>query len=185
MTPTGREKIMGMRRTLMAAMALFPFFSGRAMAQRLPRQPILLPFSAAQKGAVLTIDFEVIENNFYTFILTMGFKKNDMTDTQRVVKLAGDGGYDPKTHKRLNNGLPIPLKLKISRLKPSGEISIYDKEIIEEELEAYRADAKGLSKKIDRIKLAPGNYRVRVEALRDIPELAATPIQFGIYIHRL
>ncbi len=108
-----------------------------------------------------------------------------MADTQRVVKLAGDGGYDPKTNKRLNNGLPIPLKLKITRLDPAGEISTYDKEITEEELEAYRADGKGLSKIIDRIKLSRGHYRVHVEALRDIPELATTPIEFGFYIRRL
>lgn len=184
MTPIRGEKIMNMRRTLMALMALSPFFSGCAMAERLPRQPIFLPFALAQKGAALTIDFEAVENARYTFILTFQWSK-DVAENARLIKFMGDGRYDPNTHKRLNNGLPIPLKLQISRLDPSGEISIYDKEIIEEELEGYRADGSSFSKIIDIVKLPPGNYRVRVEALRDIPELAATPIQFGIYVRRL
>lgn len=182
MTQIGDEKIMKMRRTLMAVMALFPFLAKSAMAERLPKQPIFLPFAVAQKGSILTFDFEAVENNLYTFILIFQWS-NDVAERAHLVRFRGDGGYDPKTHKRLNNGLPIPLRLKISRLDPPGELSIYDKEITEEELSGY--STKEFTKIIDRIKLSPGNYRVHVEALRDIPELAATPIQFGIYIRRL
>lgn len=107
----------------------------------------------------------------------------DAAERARIAKFMGDWGYDPKTNKRLNNGLPIPLKLKIFYLDPSGEKLIYDKEIMEEELEGYRADATGFTKTIDRVKLTPGVYRVYVEALRDIPDLNTAPIEFGIYIH--
>lgn len=175
---------MKMRRIFLVVWALLTFHSMKAVAESLPKQPIFLPFAVAQKGTVLTFDFEAVENNLYTFILT--FQLNDDAVTRAgVAKFMGDGGYDPKTHKRLNNGQPIPLRLTISNLNSSSDIPIFDKVIIEEELEAFRGDAKGFSKIIDRIKLSSAKYRVHVEALRDIPELTATPIEFGIYIHRL
>ncbi|MDD5300171.1 MAG: DUF5625 family protein [Gallionella sp.] len=183
MTQIRDEKFMKMRRTLMAVMALFPFLAKSAMAERLPKQPIFLPFAVAQKGSVLTFDFEAVENNLYTFLLLLKWSENDKTENARIAKFMGDGVYDPKTNKQTNTGMPIPLRLKISRLDPAGEISIYDEEIINEELQSM--GPKELEKVAHRIKLPTGNYRVHVEALRDIPELAATPIQFGIYIRRL
>lgn len=183
MAHIGDEKIMRMRRSLLAVMALFPFLSMCAMAQSLPRQPIFLPFEAAKKGSVLTFDFEAAENNLYTFILILQWSENDKAENARIAKFMGDGKYDPKTHKRLNNGLPIPLRLKISRLDPAGDISIFDKEITEEELSGY--STKEFTKIIDRIELSRGDYRVRVEALRDIPELAVSPIKCGVFIRRL
>jgi len=68
------------------------------------------------------------------------------------------------------------------RLDSASDISIYDKEIINEELESR--GPKELVKVIDRVKLSRGNYRVHVVGLTDIPALVGTPIVLGIYIHR-
>jgi hypothetical protein len=174
---------MGMRRVVTTFLVVLLFLTGSACAGHLPRQPLVLPFAAAHKGTVLTTDFQATEDNMYWFSLQLIFKQNNVEDRERIRKLAGSGGYDPKARKRLDNGLPIPLRLTITRLDPSGVSPIHDKEIIEEELEGYSATY--YSKIIDTVRLSPGNYRVRVEALRDIPELAETPINFTIYIRRL
>jgi len=171
---------MSILRTLARAMALFLFLCN--YADSLPREPVFLPFAACQKAAILAFDFEAIEDNSYVFLLTLQWSENDTAQREHLAKFMGDGGYDPKTNKQINTGLPIPLRLKISRLDPAGEISIYDKEIMEEELQSR--GPKELEKVIDRIKLSTGNYRVHVEALTGIPELVGTPIGLGIYVHR-
>jgi hypothetical protein len=177
------EKQTSMRRALMSLVALFPLWSRHAAAKTLLRQPVFLPFAVAKRGAVLSFDFEATESSLYTVILIIAIKENDAEDLRRIMELGGDGGYDPKTHKRLNTGLPIPIKLRIDQLNPSGEFPTYEKTIVDEELQSR--STKELVKVVDRIDLSRGSYRIRVEALSDIPELSTTSIKFGIYIRRL
>lgn len=173
---------MSKRHAMTALIALFPLLSSCATAERVPTEPVDLPFSACQKAAVLAFDFESVEDAFYTFVLTLQTSQTDAAQRARVFKFLGDGGHDPATGKRLNNGLPIPLKLNIVRLDHGTNPSIYDKEILEEELQS--SGREEFTKLIDKIKLPRGLYRVHVEALADIPALVGTPIGFGIYIRR-
>jgi hypothetical protein len=167
---------MGMRRVVTTFLVILLFLTGSACAQHLPRQPLVLPFAAAHKGTVLTTDFQATEDRIHLFLLL--FKEKSV-----LPQYMGSGGYDPKARKRLDNGLPIPLRLTVSRLDPSEASPLFDKEFFELELQGM--SATDYSKMITAIKLSPGNYRVRLEALRDIPELAEASIKFviGVITH--
>lgn len=176
MTHGGDESIMKTRRMFSAMLALFPWLPALA-GSKPPKPPLILPFAVHKAGTVVTTDLRVVEHRVYKFSLRLGFKEHDREDRKRVQKLAGDYGRDSQGKLR-NPGISIHVRLKISTIGSSSERVIYDEEIQEEEMYAYGADA--YLKKIDHIELRPGLYRIAIESLQDIPELAETPVSLGI-----
>lgn len=100
-----------------------------------------------------------------------------MEDASRLTKLAGQFGRD-KSGKLVRPGISIPLKLQVSVIDAAGERIVYDKKVHEEEM--LSNGGMGIEKLIDSIELKPGRYRISVQSLKDIPELAENPISFGI-----
>ncbi|OGI38522.1 MAG: hypothetical protein A2140_07360 [Candidatus Muproteobacteria bacterium RBG_16_62_13] len=170
------EPIVKTRRLLSMLLAMFPWFSAWA-GSKPPKPPLILPFAVHKAGTVVTTELRITEHRVYWFDLRLGFKEHDHEDRNRVKKLAGSGGRD-KFGKPLDYGLSIPVRLNISAIDSSGERIIYNKEVRKEEMAGYGANL--YSKRIDRVELRPGLYRVTIKSLQDIPELAETPVSLGI-----
>lgn len=176
MTRSGNEPIVKTRRMISVLLALFPWTSVWA-GSKPPKPPLIVLFAIHKAGTVATTELRIVEHRIYYFDLRLGFKENDPEDKRRVRKLAGGFGRD-KNGKLLDPGISIPLKLTINIVDSSGERLLLEKEIREEEMYAYGTDA--YLKKISRIALKPGYYRISVESLEDIPELSKTSVSLGI-----
>jgi hypothetical protein len=74
----------------------------------------------------------------------------------------------------------MPVKLTVDRIEPSSITSVLEKEIYDEELEGYGGTI--FSKTISEVWLDEGDYRIRVESLQDVPELADVPVHFAVQI---
>lgn len=170
------QKFMALRRALLRMLAVVPLLSGCAHADRLPQQPITLPFNLAKRGNVLTTDFEAVDRAYtYTFSLDFLIKENDPEDFKRVAKLWGSYA---------DYGIPIsiPLNLTITRINEKNEAVVYSQRLVK--LPCWASSQIAISKKIDDIKLAPGHYRVQLETLEAVTEAAETPVNFTILVQR-
>lgn len=165
------------KRLFVAMLAFFPWFSACTNDTRPPKPPLILPFAVQKAGNKVETELRVVEHRGYRFSLRLGFKKGDEEDRRRVRKLAGDFGRD-RNGKLIEPGISIPLGLKISVIDSSGERSLLEREILEEEMYAYGSDH--YSKQIIEVVLRPGHYRIAIESLKDTPELLGTPVALGI-----
>lgn len=181
-------------RKLFGILFLLPFFSTNAFPlewkgffERLPH--FTIPCSLAEKGHILTTDFKAGGNlnktYGYTFYLSFLTKDSPEELRQRV---AGFLGFrEPKngsTYTDANGqivynrtGIPIPIRLTISRLDGESETVVYNQEFRQLWTLAYGAS---YDKAIDVIRLEPARYRVRLETLAAVPELADVPVSFEI-----
>ena len=91
---------------------------------------------------------------------------------QHIKQLAGE--YEQKPGKL---GISTPLRLTITALDGSGEHPM----LIMENLELQgRNSSDDFVRHIAWVLLQPGRYRVRIESLKDVPELLETPVKFEI-----
>jgi hypothetical protein len=137
-----------------------------------------VPFEAGNKGSVAEAEFSVATRKTYTFYLNLHFTRGNRQDAERVRKLAGTGAY--RDGRQVDTGLAIPVRLRVERLGNSGASSILDKVFTDHDLEAMAADH--FSKIMTRIRLEPGRYRARVEALENIPELVDISVHFNLLV---
>jgi hypothetical protein len=146
-----------------------------------PRPPIELPFAVHQAGATVTTELRIVEKGPYNypFNLNLLFNEKDGSDRDRVSKLAGSVGKNIVTGKSTEPGIPISLKVTISVIDSSGVQPFLEKEILVGDLNGYSASY--FSREIDSIRLTPGLYRVTIQSLKDIPELANTKVIFAIH----
>jgi len=153
-------------------------------AEQSPKPPFFVLFEAQKAGSVLTTELRVVEHRRYMFTLELGVNKGTTTEEtmengRRLMDLAGGNARDING-KPLSYGISIPLRLKVSVIKSSGERIIYGKEIYKEEM-IGGGSGRGFTKLIDYIELKPGLYKIDIQSMKDIPELAENPITFGIY----
>lgn len=155
-----------------------------ALTEKLPH--ITLPFSLAEKGYVLTTDFKAGGNRnkayIYTFYLSFLITDDDLK-SGHIPRLLGfgtqnDGGAYTDADGSIRSGVLIPLKLRISRLEGKNEVTVLTKEY--KKLSSSGAGNSRLFTAIDHIKLEPANYKVRLETLAAVPELAGVPVNFEI-----
>ena len=143
-----------------------------------PRPPIKLPFAVHQAGATVLTELRIVEERRYPFSLKFMYNEKDKADQERVRKLVG--GHEKDKHgKLLEPGIPIPLKLTIDVIDSSGERTLLEKDVL-----AFGEYCHGINffdRDYDLIQLSPGLYRVTVQSLKDIPELADTKVIFCIY----
>jgi len=167
-----------MKKMLTVVMAVIFCFTGCVATG--PRPPIELPFAVHQAGATVMTELRIVDKYKYPFVLRFEYKEKDKADQERVRKLVGSGGRNKWTGKIIDPGIPIPLKLTISIIELSGERILSEKNVL-----ALGEDAHGINyfeRDIDRnqIKIPPGLYRVTVQSVKDIPELANTKVFFVI-----
>lgn len=173
---------------LLTAIVLLFCISGCAAPTRYsmaPEPPVTLPFAVHKAGATVSTDLRITKNlpngGPYAYISTLHFKfkKNDGIDQERVRRLIW------KRHEFGKTLYPtvesIPLIFKVSAIDPSGGETIISEKNI------YLGDESGhggtyFSRYVGKsIRLYAGLYRVTIQSLRDIPELAETFVTFGIY----
>jgi hypothetical protein len=159
-----------------------------------------VPFDAGHKGSAVEAEFSVATTRTYTFYLNLHFRegdqdrvpagkavltqqelkllKRDRQNKERVRKLAGTGAY--RDGRQIDTGLAIPVRLRIERIGNNDASSIFDRMFTNHDLEGTTADY--FSKRITRIRLEPGRYRARVEALENIPELEDISVHFNLLV---
>jgi hypothetical protein len=158
------------------------------------------PFEAGNKGSVVEAEFSVATRKTYTFYLNLYFRegdqdrvpagkavltqqelkslKRDRQNQERVRKLAGTGAY--RDGRQVDIGLAIPVRLRIERIGNNDASSIFDRMFTNHDLEGTTADY--FSKLITRVRLEPGRYRARVEALENVPELEDISVHFNLLV---
>jgi hypothetical protein len=151
---------------------------------RLPREPISVPFSFAENGFSITKDFAAVERTYrYLFSLDLELENNNEEQFQRLAKLwGGPSSFNRETSEFKPVGIPIPLRLTVSRVVNEREEIVYDKEF--SQLASWAGSRTQLSKLITYIKLPRGHYRVHLVALDAVPELASTKVNLRILIER-
>lgn len=137
-----------------------------------------LPFAAGRKGEAVEARFHVPRDEYFAFTLDLYFKPGDQQDRSKIQKMAGSGARHPDG-RTVDDGISIPVKLTISRSTSEGETTLVQKEITDEPLESYGA---AFSKTVYGTVLQKGDYRVRIEALEDVPELTDVPVNFDVRI---
>jgi hypothetical protein len=90
------------------------------------------------------------------------------------------GSAERKGGRQINTGRAIPVRLKVERLGNNGGrpfLTMCSRTTI------AKATAQTiLRKSLRAIRLEPGRYRVRVEALENIPDLEGIPVHFDIHV---
>jgi len=137
-----------------------------------------VPFEAGNKGSVVEPEFSVATAKTYTFYLNLHFREGDSQNKERVRKLAGTGAY--QDGRPAETGLAIPVRLRIERIGNNGASSVLDRVFTDHDLEVMAADH--FSKLITRVRLEPGRYRARMEALENIPELEDISVHFNVLV---
>ena len=147
-----------------------------------PQAYLKVPIQAGVKGTVLETQFRALTTKHYTFYLDLHFPEGDRQARERVRKLSGTGQYNKSGPgaRQIDTGLPIPIRLSVGRADdPDSEWSIINDVFIHHDLESYSANS--YRKIIAGALFARGTYRVRVEALQDIPELSDIPVTFVMH----
>jgi hypothetical protein len=162
-----------------------PFIGGCTSSMKLPREPISIPFSLAEKGFSIAKDFAAVKRTYgYTFSLDLGIEENNEEQLHRLAKLwGGPSSYNRKESLELKPvGIAIPVRLSVSRIDGTEESIVYEKDFFQ--LASWASSRTELSKLIAVVQLQPGHYRVHLVALDAVPELAATQITLRILIQR-
>jgi hypothetical protein len=159
-----------------------------------------VPFEAGNKGAVAEAEFTIATPKTYTFYLNLYFREGDQDrvparkinltqqelkslervrqNAERVRKLAGTGAY--RDGRQIDTGLAIPVRLRVERIGNNGASSILERVFTNHDREGMAADY--FSKIITRIRLEPGRYRARVEAMENIRELEGISVHFNMLV---
>jgi hypothetical protein len=149
-----------------------------------PVPPIQLPLDVQSSGNKIEENFQISEKRLYAFNLDFLFKENNKEDRDRVKKLSGGGfGYN-KAGKQVipkgDEGVPLVLKIVISKTDANKEIQIFQKEINTHEIGTCCLASARDSKELMVLSLYPGQYRIFVENIFVSPELGNTLINFSI-----
>src|SRR5262245_16998844 len=165
------------RSVLISALVAGALYLVTMNALSLPAQ-VDVPFKAGNKGSVIEAEFSVAMRKTYTFYLNLYFRKGDGQNRERVRKLAGTGAY--RDGRQIDTGLAIPVRLRVERIGNNRVSSILDRMFTDHDREGMAADH--FSKLITRIRLEPGRYRARVEALENISELEDISVHFSLLV---
>lgn len=138
-----------------------------------PRHPI----QRGSEGNHRRSQFARSTRAYYGFYLDLHFAANDPQDRARIFALAGNG--ETRSGHRVNNGLPIPVKLTVRHADKDAGPPLFDAIVPEQELEGYSATY--FAKSITGLSLPPGLYSVRVDALQDIPDLGSVEVHFDVH----
>ncbi|WP_342151357.1 DUF5625 family protein [Methylorubrum sp. SB2] len=144
------------------------------------------PFDAGVRGATAEVSFTVPSKARYSFYLDLYFQDGDARDPDRredrarVGALAGSGAYDSNTMRRRDNGVPIPVRLTVTRIGGADRDIVFSEVFREHVREGFTANY--FSKLIVRRELTEGRYRAKIEALEDVPSLRTTPIRFDVHV---
>ncbi|MDE2420128.1 MAG: hypothetical protein KGO49_02965 [Gammaproteobacteria bacterium] len=150
---------------------------------------LFIPFRLDKAGFVLNKEFETkARSQVYFFDLAFKPKVIDGNKEQlhRVIRLLERNNHYNDQYIDANgvviyprHGIKIPLRLTIIRIDSSQEIQIYDQ--IFDRLYSSGGGTEGfLPSEIDGVRISPGKYRIRLEALETVPELADIDVELYV-----
>jgi hypothetical protein len=137
--------------------------------------PLLTPFAAQRAGSTVDTTFRIVEHLRYQFELRLYFSSPEQRMHLRAI-LGSSARRNDGTP--VDAGLPIPVHLRIETTKPSIGDLVYEQEKSKLPLSSWGAGS--FSEIIDTVDLPPGEYRVVVQSLKDIPELDGIKISLSI-----
>ncbi len=94
----------------------------------LPSPPISVPVKLEQSGTIADFQFRVTEHNVYYYYLEFKFPEESQVERALLRKLLGGTAKD-RTGKLQEPGIPIPIKLTVTKINQGMEEKIYGKEI--------------------------------------------------------
>lgn len=142
-----------------------------------PKPPLSIPFAAHRKGEVIETELRILEHRNYEFDLVFRFRHLDEDDRRRVEKLLGDDYKNIYGQYQLQN--QVVLSLRIWAANPAGNQSVFDR-ILENYESGGGTGGFFTTRRLEKVRLRPGLYRLRVESLQDVPALATVPIEFHV-----
>jgi hypothetical protein len=161
-------------------MTIFFCFAGCVAAG--PRPPIELPFAVHKAGTIVSTELRIPEKGpfVYQFMLKFMHKDSDKADRARVQQLLGSSRHTSYGI-FVEPGVQTPLKITLSVIDSSGEHIFLEKEFSTVGISASGENYFKRQIDLSELKRSPGLYRVTVQSLKDIPELADTKVFFTIY----
>jgi hypothetical protein len=181
---SGLSSIVDMAITLVGSVAkewqtismvgMVAFLSACVDESLLPTPPLTWPFDMQKSGDKIDAKFRVVDHREYSLGLEFGFKDDNQEDRERVRKLVGDDGQFING----DSGVPTPLRVNILEIRESGDRLFFEQELQTSRLRSWTGNK--FVKHISYVRLKPGDYRVRVESLENVAELAEIPMAFSI-----
>ena len=150
---------------------------GQTGVSRVP--PITLPFPVHKAGARVETDVRIVEDRSYRFILMFMFKTPE--ERKRISELVGGSYIETDLKDRpVRPGVTVPIRLTVRSMR-NGEPHelLRDERYLTQASEGFSANS--YYRFFASIGLTPGQYRVTVETLRDVPEFAGVEAKFFIY----
>jgi hypothetical protein len=139
------------------------------------------PFEVRTKGAVAELGFYAPFKRRYLFYLDLCYGPGGAVEQERIRGVALESTFDPARQQKLWRTRPIPLRLTVSRLDFNGVLTL----VHEGEYAQHRLESHGhgcISTIITSAELAPDYYRVRVEALEEVPALRGVPTRLQLRV---
>lgn len=163
---------------VVAAICLPRWAVGMGSAPQPPKPPLTIPIAVHRKGEVIDTTMRIVEHRDYEFGFRFRFKKNDIQDENRVLGLIH--AYPRDITGPMINRNQIPLSLKIWQITEGTERPVFDRH-----LDGFPGPRGGTGsdfhiRNLTEVELRPGLYRMRVETLKDLPELATVDTEFRV-----
>ncbi len=178
-----KELYSRIQRLLVFALILSTFFCFTACEASGPKPPIRLPFAVHKTGATISTEVRITKHGAYRYPFFLIFPFKDNEERKHIRKLVGSGAHN-YYGKYVEPGIPIHLKITISKIDSSGEHILSEKEVSTVGIQSM--DPNHFAREIEqhKFKMSPGLYRVTVENLKGIPEFADIKVIFVIYTLR-
>jgi hypothetical protein len=140
-----------------------------------PTMPVKVPIDFSKTGSVTEAEFwipeaDALEVNI-EFYYQGGSKGRD-----RLIEIVGDDRIP---------GITVSIKAKILKKLDTGGYELFrDKTYMSTNKDLGGFTNEYVDRSIDHTKISPGHYRLRVETIKPLPELAGTPVKLCIRYYR-
>lgn len=177
--------------SLTTSCELFKAGGGLMMETLQPRTHLLVPFDAGTKGATAEVELRVPRRASYGFRLEYLYRTGDRAAEMRVRSLTQGpnlhGVSFDRENRPIDAGLMVPVRVRVLREGTESPQLAYDAVLTHQRVrgagaspvEGYGSVGKDFTNAY--AVLDPGRYRVRVEALEDVPALRGIPVQFWLH----
>lgn len=149
-----------------------------------PLTPIEKPFGLTQGGESVEFDFRVEEVHGFRLSLHIYFLDKDEFNNnvrrEKFIKQLKPRAYVDGSLDEINT--PIFLRIRVKSLKVDGPVVDFDQttDQIGFEFATKEYGEKEVLMEINKQKLLPGTYRIRVDNVKPVPEFAGRRVQIVI-----
>ncbi len=143
-------------------------------------QPISVPFAVEKAGTRLTCEVIIEDKGGYGVYLSY-LNNGTQEDNERVLRIADGYKYDASLDVWIDMGEGGPMIVRYTlKSLDSGQIL---RDAVIKHPEIWSWDGERRNAVLGAFDLTPGRYEVRVESLKDVPEMATvrTELEVGPY----